>query len=149
MANKIYLIEDEETVRISLIEIIENYLEEVEVVGFSETGMEGLNECLKLKPDLVIVDIMLPDTNGLEVLQGIKEKSPQTKVIMHSGYLVLNIAKLAYEQKADGILEKPSEAEEIKTAINTVLSGETYYSKNILEKIQTPESSAPFKLRIP
>lgn len=135
MSKKIYIIEDEEVVRFSLIEIIDKVLDGFEVAGFNGSGQMGLKGCLDLKPDIAIVDVMLPDLNGLEILKIIKKKNPEIKVIIHSGYLLLNIAKLAYEEKVDGILEKPSSLEEFKTAIKTVISGETYFSKNIREKL--------------
>ena len=137
MAKRIYIIEDEEVVRLSMIEIIDNFIDDFEVIGYSGNGQEGLKECLELKPDLAIVDVMLPDINGLEVLSVIKKKSPEIKVIIHSGYLILNIAKLSYDEKADGIIEKPASVNEIKTAINTVLAGDVYYSKNIIDKLNS------------
>ncbi len=137
MTKRIYIIEDEEVVRLSMIEIIDKFLDDFEVIGYSGNGQEGLKECLELKPDLAIVDVMLPDINGLEVLSVIKKKSPEIKVIIHSGYLILNIAKLSYDEKADGIVEKPSSVNELKTAINTVLAGDVYYSKNIMDKLNS------------
>ena len=135
MSKIIYIVEDENVVRISLNYIIDDYLEGIEVVGFNENGQLGLKECLELKPDLAIVDVMLPDANDIEILQIIKKKNPDIKVIIHSGYLTLNTAKLAYDKKADGILEKGTSVEEIKTAIKTVLSGENYYSNSVREKL--------------
>ena len=137
MTKRIYIIEDEEVVRLSMIEIIDKFLDDLEVIGYSGNGQEGLKECLELKPDLAIVDVMLPDINGLEVLSVIKKKSPEIKVIIHSRYLILNIAKLSYDEKADGIVEKPSSVNELKTAINTVLAGDVYYSKNIMDKLNS------------
>ena len=137
MTKIIYIIEDEEVVRLSMIEIIDKFLDDFEVIGYSGNGQEGLKECLELKPDLAIVDVMLPDINGLEVLSVIKKKSPEIKVIIHSRYLILNIAKLSYDEKADGIVEKPSSVNELKTAINTVLAGDVYYSKNIMDKLNS------------
>ena len=137
MTKRIYIIEDEEVVRLSMIEIIDKFLDDFEVIGYSGNGQEGLKECLELKPDLAIVDVMLPDINGLEVLSVIKKKSPEIKVIIHSGYLILNIAKLSYDEKADGIFEKPSSVNELKTAINTALAGDVYYSKNIMDKLNS------------
>lgn len=137
MTKRIYIIEDEEVVRLSMMEIIDKLQDDIEVIGYSGNGEEGLKECLELKPDLAFVDIMLPDINGLEVLSVIKKKSPEIKVIIHSGYLILNIAKLSYDEKADGIIEKPASVHEIKTAINAVLSGDVYYSKNIMDKLNS------------
>ena len=78
---------------------------------------------------------MLPDLNGLEILHIIKKRNPEIKVLIHSGYLVSNVVKLAHDHKADGILEKPSSVEEIKKAITTILSGNAYYSPRMRENL--------------
>jgi DNA-binding NarL/FixJ family response regulator len=145
MSKKVYIIEDDESVRYSLMSIIDEMLDDVEVVGFNENGHDGIVECLKLKSDLAICDIRLPDVNGIEILHILKKRNPDIKVLIHSGFLDLNTAKLAYNGEADGILEKPASINEIKTAINTVLSGDDFYSPNVLDKLLTHETRAPFK----
>ena len=147
MSKKIYIIEDEEAVRFSLIAIIDEFLDGYEVVGFNGNGQLGIKECLELKPDLAIVDVRLADVNGIEILHIVKKRNPEIKVLIHSGFLDLNTAKLAYKGEADGILEKPGSVEEIKTAITTVLSGDDYYSQNVLEKLLTHETAPPFKIK--
>ncbi len=59
MSKRIYIIEDEEGVRFSLVYLIDNLLDGYEVTGFNENGQQGLKECLESKPDLAIVDLML------------------------------------------------------------------------------------------
>ena len=147
MSKKIYIIEDEEAVRISLISIIDELLDGFEVIGFNDNGQHGLKECIILKPDLAIIDIRLPDVNGLEILHVLKKKNPQIKVLIYSGVLNLSTIKHAYRGKADGILEKPSSVEEYMNAITTLLSGDIYYSQNVLEKLLSHETIAPFARR--
>ncbi len=149
MSKKLYIIDDDESVRISLIGIIDEMLDSIELAGFNENGHDGILECLALKPDLAIVDIRLPDVNGIEILHILKKRNPDIKVLIHSGFLDLNTAMLAYKGEADGILEKPSPIKEIIKAINMVLSGDDYYSPNVLEKLLTHETRAPFKLKDP
>ena len=73
MNTKIYIIEDEVVVQQSLIEIINMDFEDCKVVGSNINGEIGLKECIKIKPDLAIVDILLPDVNGLEILHILKK----------------------------------------------------------------------------
>ena len=144
MNKKIYIIDDDESVRKSLVSVIDD-INDIEVIGLNDNGHDGIEECIKLKPDLAIVDIRLPDVNGIEILHILKKRNPDIKVLIHSGYLDLDTAKLAYKGEADGILEKPSPIKEIIKAIFTVMYGDDYYSPNVLEKLLTHETRAPFK----
>ena len=144
MSKKIYIIEDEEVVQKSIAEIINMSFDDCEIVGFNINGQIGVKECIKLKPDLAIVDIRLPDVNGLEILHILKKRNPKIKVLIFSGILDLNTMKHAYHGKADGILEKPGSVKEIKAAIKTVLSGDNYYSLHVMKKLLAHETVAPF-----
>lgn len=144
MNKKIYIIEDEEGVQQSLIEIIKMEFDDCKVVGSNINGEIGLKECIKIKPDLVIVDIRLPEVNGLEILHILKKRIPETKVLIFSGILNLGTMKHAYHGKADGILEKPGSVEEIKSAIKTVLSGDNFYSLHVMKNLLSHETAAPF-----
>lgn len=74
MTKKFYIIEDEKAAHISLFAIIDNFLDNCEVIGFNANGQLGINEYLALKPDLAIVDIRLPDVNGIEILHILKKE---------------------------------------------------------------------------
>ena len=96
MNTKIYIIEDEEVVQQSLIEIINMDFVDCKVVGSNINGEIGLKECIKIKPDLAIVDILLPDVNGLEILHILKKKNPEIKILIFSAILDLRTMKHAY-----------------------------------------------------
>ncbi len=145
MNTKIYIIEDEEVVQQSLIEIINMDFEDCKVVGSNINGEIGLKECIKIKPDLAIVDILLPDVNGLEILHILKKKNPEIKILIFSAILDLRTMKHAYHGKADGILEKPGSVKKIRSAIKTVLSGENYYSLHVMKNLLAHETVAPFR----
>jgi len=115
-----------------------------EVVGFNGNGQLGIKECLELKPDLVIVDVRLPDVNGIEILHIIKKRIPEVKVLIYSGLLDLNTVKLAYNGEADGIVEKPASLDEFKTAIKSTSSGKQYCSQGVLEKLLKYHTVPPF-----
>ena len=144
MNKKIYIIDDDEVVRISLIHIIDDFLDGFEVAGFNGNGQLGIKECIKIKPDLAIVDVRLPDVNGIEILHILKKRNPEIKVLIHSGYLDLNTVKLAYNGEADGIVEKPASLDEFKTAIKSTSSGKHYCSQGVLEKLLKYHTVPPF-----
>ena len=78
---KIFIVEDE----LLMVRIMESFLEweipDVEIVGHSTGGVNTVNDCLSKEPDLVLLDLILPEINGLDVLKEIKAKAPNTRVI--------------------------------------------------------------------
>ncbi|MGD8778916.1 MAG: response regulator transcription factor [Ignavibacteria bacterium] len=103
------------------------------IAGESGTGNEGFQLVKKLEPDLVIIDISLPDINGIQILREIKEEFPQiTAVILSMHSESSNISK-AFNYDASGYLVKESASGKLIECIETVLKG-GYYLDNLLSK---------------
>lgn len=77
---RVVLIDDNELTRTALRLALP--LDTVEVVAEAATGRAGLDACLRLKPDIVFLDIVMPDMSGLEILPAIKDALPLTEVLM-------------------------------------------------------------------
>ena len=75
------------------------------------------------KVDLVLLDLMMPRMNGLEALTAIKKKSPQTRVVMLSGYGTTDYVKQAEQLGSDGFINIPFGAETLVRHVRTVLAG--------------------------
>ncbi len=144
MNKKIYIIEDDELTQKMIRMVISKFFENAELVGSHTNGQQGLSECIALQPDLAIVDIRLPDVNGLEILHILKKRMPHTKVLIYSGILRPSTVKRAYFGNADGILEKSGSVEELKIAIEKLLSGDSYYSRNVTEDTLPHNAVPPF-----
>jgi len=100
------------------------------VVGEAGTGEEGIALARKLQPDLVIVDLRLPDMDGFEVAGAITHAVPASRILAISGYLSPYLVKLAADAPIQGMLDKVSEPlANLITAINTVADGGEYYSE--------------------
>ncbi len=80
-AYKILLIEDSEAIGARILKIIST-IPSVELLGQARTAKEGLELCSALIPDLIFLDINLPDTSGLELLKKLKTGHPQIQIIM-------------------------------------------------------------------
>ena len=93
MTKKVYIIEDDGLTSKMITKVIDTYFDDIEVIGSNQNGQSGVGECVKLNPDLAIVDIRLPDVNGLEILHILKRRHPQMKVLIYSGILNLNAIK--------------------------------------------------------
>lgn len=129
---------------------VENY----EVVGRANTGKDALDLIRRTKPDCAVLDITMPDMNGIEVCGMVKKECPAVKVLMLSMHIDRRIIIEALKARADGYLLKESEPEELLTALNVVLSGLMFLSPGVvtvlirdyIQKLSVPE--APEKLDV-
>jgi DNA-binding NtrC family response regulator len=114
---KILIIDDEEIIRISCERALQ-------VSGFATGvaagGREGIEMLEKEKYDVVLLDLKMPDIDGMEVLHRIKTSWPDVKVIMISGYSTVDTAVNALRQGAVNFIQKPFSPDTIISAINEV-----------------------------
>lgn len=112
MKASILVIDDEESIR----EIISDFLgdEGFYVLG-AETGSGGLAKMEERKPDVVLLDMMLPDQSGMDVLKKIKRQFPDVIVLMMTGMHEEGVAKEAILAGAYDYLTKPVSLERLKT----------------------------------
>ncbi|MEM9025900.1 MAG: response regulator transcription factor [Verrucomicrobiota bacterium] len=138
---RIYIIEDEPVLR----DLFEEYLTasdlEIDIVGRSGNGQEALSDCIELKPDIALVDIRLPEVNGLEILHILKMRVPETKVLIFTGSTNTSAVRIAVEGKADGFIEKAAGLEQLVDAVRALNKGEHYYSPAVYRQILTFKAS--------
>ena len=101
---------------------------EFEIVGIVNNGRELLRMGAELKPDVVIVDVAMPQLNGLDAGEQIKRLTPSVKLIFLTMNLDPEVAAEAFRRGASGYVVKNSAAEELVSAIRRVLKGESYLS---------------------
>jgi two-component system response regulator (stage 0 sporulation protein F) len=104
MKKKILIVDDEA----GIVQEIKEFLEEEGYeVHTADTAKAGIRMIEELKPDVVMIDVKLPDASGTEVLRASKEKSPKTKTIMVTGYVDQNVMDEAESIGRDTFLQKP------------------------------------------
>lgn len=110
-----------------------------EVVGEAGSGRDALKMIHKLKPDLVLLDISLPDQSGIELIGDILHASSQTQVIIISMHSKIDYIVRAFQVGARGYIVKESAAEKLQQGIRTVLSGgyfmDTSVSQQVVKKL--------------
>ncbi len=131
---KILIIDDHQIVRQGLKEII-GHIPEIRLIDEAKNGIEALNLTSMENYDLILLDISLPDSNGLEVLQTLLSRNPDQKVLMLSMHSEEQYAIRALRSGASGYLTKDTAADELKTAIMKINSGGKYISSLLAEKI--------------
>lgn len=128
----IYVIEDQTILRELVCRLIED-MPGFSLAGSSGDGLEGYQECTKLNPDLVIVDIMVPSLNGLEIVRELKKANPETKLIVFSAYSTRERVQAALKAGVNGIVHKDASIEELESGIRHVMVGASFMSIQILE----------------
>jgi DNA-binding NarL/FixJ family response regulator len=131
---KVLIVDDHPIVRDGLVTLI-NHESDLTVCGEAEEPQEALEAISQLKPDVVIVDITLKGSNGIELTKSIKARSPGLPVIVLSIHDESVYAERALRAGAQGYLMKEVVSERIITAIRTVLSGEIYVSNAMSKRI--------------
>ena len=142
--NKVYIVEDESVLRDLYRDYFALALPEFELVGMGEDGCQAMRDCRDLQPDLVLLDIMLPEISGLELLKIIKEQNPAAKVGFLTGSVCPDSINEAVRGGADGFIEKAGGLEQLKTALSAIFSGEKYFSPNVLRQVKIYNASASF-----
>ncbi|MFA1822270.1 response regulator [Virgibacillus oceani] len=92
-----------------------------EVVGEAENGIDAIEKCQELKPDLITMDITMPEMNGVEAVTEIKKTNPDVKVIMCSAMGQQSMVLDAIKAGATDFIVKPFNADRIKKALDKVL----------------------------
>lgn len=131
---KILICDDHKIVRDGLKQILIQ-LGGSTIIGEAGNGNEVLNLLKKETFDILLLDISLPDMNGLEVLQSVKEKWPSMNVLMLSMMPQEQYAILALKLGASGYLTKDTASEELLLAIKKVFEGGKYISNELAENL--------------
>ncbi len=133
MTVSILLADDHRVVRRGLRMLLEAQPDFV-VQGEADNGLEAIQLAERFKPNVFIVDLMMPGVNGLEVARQIKERSPQTHVIILSMHANEAYVLEAMRNGAAAYVLKESTAEELLHAIHEVLAGRRYLSSPFSER---------------
>jgi DNA-binding NarL/FixJ family response regulator len=143
------LIADDHPVYLSGLRMLLDLIGTVEVVGEARTGKEALAEIYRLRPHLVLMDVNMPGTSGIEVTRTIASRCPEISVIMLSMLEDRDTFLAAIRAGARGYLVKGASTDDIGQAIGTVRRGGVVFGSEVstwaLDYLNKPrESSKPF-----
>jgi DNA-binding NarL/FixJ family response regulator len=127
---RILIVDDHSIVRDGLAVLIDRE-PGMKVVGFAASGEEAVIVALRLRPDLIIMDLMLPHLNGIDATQRIVSKFPQTRIIALSACHTSEQVNRALRAGALGFVLKTEAATELLRAVQIVTTGKQYISPAI------------------
>lgn len=99
--------------------------DDLELVAEARSGQEALRLCDELQPDVVIMDILMPEMNGVDTTQAIKSQHPQVQVLVLSSFHDSDLVQRAVQAGAIGYLVKGVSADELAEAIRDAYAGRT------------------------
>ena len=117
---RIAVIEDERPIREGLVHILNKISPEYQVVGSAENGREGLILLEEQDPDLILLDIQMPDMNGLQMLKEARKRGSMTKVVILTAYSDFDYAKKAIALGIENYLLKPVNLTELKNTLSKI-----------------------------
>jgi DNA-binding NarL/FixJ family response regulator len=107
----------------------------MEVMGEAENGRKAVELCTKLKPDVLIMDLSMPELNGIEAIGRIRMEYPDIKVLILSMHSDRKYVARALREGATGYMLKDCASEELIKAVRTVSAGRTYLSPRIMDVV--------------
>ncbi|MBP2623436.1 response regulator transcription factor [Streptococcus oricebi] len=132
---KILLVDDHQMVRLGL----RGYLDlqdDMEVIAESSNGREGVEKALALRPDVIMMDIVMPEMDGIEATLAILKEWPEANILILTSYLDNDKIYPVLEAGAKGYMLKTSSADEILHAVRKVAKGELAIETEVNKKVQ-------------
>jgi DNA-binding NarL/FixJ family response regulator len=140
--HRVIIVEDQVTFREMLAELL-RIDADYDVVGQFARGDEALASLEHHRPDLVIIDVMLPDISGLELLRRVRDTLQGVRAMVVTAYERPNLIIEAYRAGAEGIATKGTSLAELRAALRRVAAGGTYYCPVTSEILRTRARQRP------
>jgi DNA-binding NarL/FixJ family response regulator len=124
---RVFLADDHDLVRAGIRSLLQT-INDVEVIGEAADGREAIRLLQELRPDVVLMDVMMPGLNGLEATERIVKEHPSVRVIILSMNAAEEFVLQAIRAGASGYLLKNAKTAELEQALRSVAAGQTYLS---------------------
>jgi DNA-binding NarL/FixJ family response regulator len=131
---KIIIADDHTLFRQGLKLILED-ISNIDVIADVANGKELIEITKELKPDLIIMDINMPQINGIEASRILLQEFPELKILVVSMYGDEQYYNSVIENGVKGFILKDAENTELRAAVNAILNGKTYFSQELLLKL--------------
>ena len=127
---RVLIADDHAIVRMGLVALM-SAESDIEVVGESKNGVEAIRESLRLKPDIVIMDILMPRKDGIAATEELREKLPNTKVLILTSVGTSDDITRAMAAGASGAVLKNADNQNVIDAIRAIVAGKQVFSREV------------------
>ncbi|MEL7111119.1 MAG: response regulator transcription factor [Pseudomonadota bacterium] len=138
---RIVIADDHAMVRDGLAALFAEY-NDIEIADFAKDGLEAIALCRKLRPDLLTLDVGLPLANGAEVFAEVQRWSPDTRVVVFTGFTSPNMLADWVSAGVEGLFLKTCGEDELRRGIKHVLNGGKYVARDVVALLETGAKGA-------
>ncbi len=149
---RVLLADDDALMRAGLVELL-GADPEIEVIGQASTGREAVEQARRLAPDVVVMDVRMPDLDGIGATRALARAAPATRVLILTTFEQDDYIFGALRAGASGFLLKRARPEELLAAVHTIAAGEALLSPSVTRRVidrmaqqPTPELAGQAKL---
>jgi DNA-binding NarL/FixJ family response regulator len=132
--HRVLIVEDHTLLRAGLRTLLSQE-PDLEIAGEADNGRDAIRLLMTLSPDLVLMDLTMPGTNGIEAIAEAKRRSPEVKILVLTLHRAEEYIHQSLKAGADGYILKDATHDELRVAIRSVLRGKTYLSPDISNKV--------------
>jgi DNA-binding NarL/FixJ family response regulator len=151
---RVLLVDDHAVVRRGLRTFFD-LTDDILVVGEGSDGDQAIAEARRLKPDVILMDLLMPNTDGLTAIAAIKQAQPEIEIVAVTSFIEEEKVTAALEAGATGYLLKDAEAEEVAAAVRAAFAGETHLdpvvarllARRMRERRTAPQPAEPLTQR--
>ncbi|NJL92681.1 MAG: response regulator transcription factor [Anaerolineae bacterium] len=136
------LVDDHEMVRSGLAAFLMAF-KDLQLVGEASNGAEAVQLCEQLQPDVVLMDMLMPEMDGAQATQRVRERCPNTRVIALTSFKEENLVQAAMEAGAIGYLFKNVSASELAQAIRSAAAGKPTLDPEALRMLMHAQNQPP------
>ncbi len=141
MAKRVVIIEDNTVFR-KMLSMALVRVRGVVVSAAFDSGKEGLEYCLRTKPDLLAVDLFLPDLHGLEIVREVRARLPATRILVLTGHPDGDLPARLVAQGVHGFVDKAAPLSYIMQAMESLMEGGMFFATHVAPKGATPSAQA-------
>lgn len=121
--------------------------DDIRLIGHGSSGAEALDLCADLKPDLVLMDVVMPGTDGIETTRVLRQRHSAIKILVLSAYQDDESVRAMLQAGAVGYVVKGELAHDLAPSIRTAISGQSVFSAEVVDTLlQKPMPSQNFRL---
>src|SRR6187455_191661 len=145
---RVLLVDDHAVVRMGLRAFFD-LLPDIDVVGEASDGSEGVAMARRLTPDVVLMDLLMPNMDGVTAIGRIKAELPETEIVTMTSFIEEEKVTAALEAGASGYLLKDADAEEVAAAIRSAHNGEVHLdaavARLLAQRMRTRRDAEPIE----
>lgn len=131
---RVMIVDDHAVVRSGLNAFLKAY-DDLELAGSARSGEEAVQLCEEMKPDVVLMDLIMPGMDGATATHSIRQKCPKTQVIILTSFKEASMVQKAIQAGAIGYLQKDVQADEIAQAIRLAYTGKSILSQEATQAL--------------